>query len=87
MARSEGKAGTDKAIRKARQAAVQRGQKFSLREFFSNIQAEWKKVTWPDTTELGKSTFVVVVMLVLISTYLGVVDFIISTAFEALSWS
>ena len=86
MAHGEGKGVTERAVRKARQATVARGQKqkFSLAEFLGNIKGEWNKVTWPDKNELGKSTFVVVVMLVLISTYLGVVDFIISTIFGAL---
>jgi len=88
MARSEGKGVTDKAVRKARQAAVQqRGQGFSIAEFLGNIWGEWNKVTWPDKTELGKSTFVVVLMLVLISAYLGIVDAVISALFEALGWS
>jgi preprotein translocase subunit SecE len=84
MARSEGKGVSERAVRKARQATVARGQKFSLAEFLGNIKGEWQKVTWPDKSELTKSTFVVVVMLVLISTYLGVADFLISTIFGAL---
>jgi preprotein translocase subunit SecE len=85
MARSEGKGVTERAVRKARQASVARGQqKFSLAEFFGNIKGEWKKVTWPDREELTKSTFVVVVMLILISAYLGAVDYIVSIVFMAL---
>ena len=48
--------------------------------FFSQVQAERKKVTWPTRRE----TLMTGVMVVIMTTLLGVFFFIIDTGFEAI---
>ncbi|MBI4364222.1 MAG: preprotein translocase subunit SecE [Candidatus Latescibacteria bacterium] len=42
------------------------------------------KVSWPSRTELKDSTLVVIVMVILVSIFIGIVDRGLSYAFEAL---
>ena len=49
-------------------------------EFFRQVQAERKKVTWPTRRE----TLMTGVMVVIMTTLLGVFFFIIDTGFEAI---
>ncbi|MGK0288688.1 MAG: preprotein translocase subunit SecE [bacterium] len=45
-----------------------------ISQFFSDVQVEFKKVTWPSREETIKQTGVVVVMTLLMSVFLGGVD-------------
>ncbi len=48
------------------------------RKFFSEAKVELKKVVWPSKRQTMLSTRVVVIFVVLISIFLGVVDFVLS---------
>jgi preprotein translocase subunit SecE len=43
-------------------------------EFFREVLAEFKKVTWPSRQELTNSTAVVLVVTVVLAFFLGLVD-------------
>jgi preprotein translocase subunit SecE len=45
-----------------------------IRQFFREVQVELRKVAWPTRKETVASTSVVVVLVFLISIYLGLVD-------------
>jgi preprotein translocase subunit SecE len=46
-----------------------------MKRFFSETLDELKKASWPVKKELGKSTIVVIVGMLLISFYVSVIDF------------
>ena len=48
------------------------------RKFFSEAKVELKKVVWPSKRQTMLSTRVVVIFVILISIFLGVVDFVLS---------
>lgn len=48
------------------------------KKFFSEARHELKKVVWPTKHQTMLSTRVVVIFVVLISIFLGVVDFVLS---------
>ncbi len=56
----------------------------SATEYIRDVRVEMNKVTWPSRNELRESTMVVIVMVILISIFIGVVDRGLSFAFEAL---
>ncbi len=45
-----------------------------LKKFFTEVKQELKKVTWPTKDETIGTTVVVLVLVILISAFLGVVD-------------
>lgn len=45
------------------------------RDYLSEVQAEFKKITWPPQSEMINGTVSVLVIVTLIATFLGVVDF------------
>jgi len=45
-----------------------------IKEFFSEVKVEIKKVVYPSRDELIGSTWVVIIAVVLVSLFLGVVD-------------
>jgi preprotein translocase subunit SecE len=45
------------------------------RDYVAEVQAEFKKITWPPQAEMISGTVSVVVIVSLIATFLGVVDF------------
>ncbi|MFK5926357.1 MAG: preprotein translocase subunit SecE [Desulfuromusa sp.] len=49
-----------------------------LSEFFANVKAEVKKVTWPSKKDTYASTTVVIVLVLLCAVFLGGVDMILS---------
>jgi preprotein translocase subunit SecE len=53
-----------------------------VRQFAQEVQLEMKKVTWPSREELRGSTMVVIVMVILVSIFIGVVDRILSFGLE-----
>ena len=48
------------------------------RKFFSEAKVELKKVVWPTKHQTMLSTRVVVIFVIMISIFLGVVDFVLS---------
>lgn len=46
--------------------------------FFREVKAEMGKVTWPTREELMGSTGVVLVTMLILSTFVGITDFILS---------
>ena len=52
--------------------------------YIRDVRVEMNKVSWPTRIELRESTMVVIVMVILISVFIGVVDRGLSFAFEAL---
>ena len=53
----------------------------SVVRFFKSIKGEMERVTWPSGKELRLSTIVVVVTLVMVSLYMGIVDWVLSLLF------
>lgn len=51
-----------------------------VRTFLREVVAETKKTTWPTRKETIASTVVVVIAVLLTALYLGVVDFLLSSA-------
>ena len=51
-----------------------------IRQFLREFKIEMKKVTWPSRKETISSTMIVIVMVLIISMYLGVVDMVLSRA-------
>ncbi len=49
-----------------------------IREFFKDVRMEATKVSWPTRIELRDSTIVVIVMVILVSIFVGVVDRLLS---------
>lgn len=47
-------------------------------DFLKEVKAELKKVTWPTRSETMSSTYLVLVMVVIVSAYLGAVDSILA---------
>ncbi len=45
------------------------------RDYLREVQAEFKKITWPPQSEMINGTVSVLVIVTLIATFLGVVDF------------
>ena len=50
--------------------------------FFQESYAELKKVTWPSREDVGASTKIVLVSVILIAMALGLVDFLIFRGIE-----
>ena len=53
-------------------------------DYVRDVRVEMNKVSWPSRTELRDSTLVVIVMVFVISVFIGIVDRGLSLAFEAL---
>ena len=49
-------------------------------QFGSDVKYEMSKVSWPDWPDLKGSTYVVLILSLIITAYLFVVDFILSRA-------
>ncbi len=48
------------------------------REYLVEVQAEWKKITWPPQNETVAGTVSVVVVVVVVTTVLGLIDYALS---------
>ena len=46
-----------------------------VKEFLADAKVELKKVTWPTRKQTMASTSVVILVVVILSTFLGIVDF------------
>jgi preprotein translocase subunit SecE len=53
-----------------------------LRQYVAEVQGEFKKITWPPQEETLNGTVSVVVIVSLIATFLGVVDFGLSRVMQ-----
>jgi preprotein translocase subunit SecE len=56
----------------------------NIRKFFSEVRAEMQKVTWSPREEVLGSTAVVLMTMLILSTFIGISDFICSQALSAL---
>ena len=63
---------------------VKAGPLQSLTDYVRDVRVEMAKVTWPTRDELRESTIVVLVMVVIMTIFIGAVDRILAMAFEAL---
>ena len=52
----------------------------NIRKFLSEVRAEMQKVTWSTRQELIGSTGVVLMTMLILSTFIGISDFILSHA-------
>ena len=50
----------------------------NIRKFLSEVRAEMQKVTWSTREELMGSTGVVLMTMLILSTFIGVTDFILA---------
>jgi len=57
--------------------AVQKFSPARIKEFFGEVKSEFKKIVWPDRKVTIGSTGVVIVLVFLVSVYLGAVDLFI----------
>ncbi|MBM4443598.1 MAG: preprotein translocase subunit SecE [Candidatus Rokubacteria bacterium] len=53
-----------------------------IREFVSEVLAEFRKVTWPSRSELVNSTVVVLTVTVVLAFFLGGVDIVLARVVE-----
>ena len=56
----------------------------AIKDYVRDVRVEMNKVSWPSRRELRDSTIVVIVMVIVISIFIGIVDRALSFAFEAL---
>lgn len=68
------RARSQQAVAKSGQAQAPRGNR--LRRYLREVKVEMSKVTWPNRTEVGQATSVVIVAVVIASAYIGVLDVI-----------
>lgn len=48
------------------------------RQYLTEVQGEFNKITWPPQTETVNGSISVVVIVVFVATFLGIVDFVLS---------
>ena len=58
-------------------AQVGKFQPARIKEFAGEVRAEFDKIAWPDKKHTMASTGVVIVLVIMISFYLGAVDLIL----------
>ena len=63
---------------------VKTGPLQNISDYIRDVRVEMSKVTWPTRDELRESTVVVLVMVLIMTVFIGIVDWILSRAFEAL---
>jgi preprotein translocase subunit SecE len=56
----------------------------AITDYVRDVRVEMNKVSWPSRRELRDSTLVVIVMVIIVSIFIGIVDRALSFAFEAL---
>lgn len=55
------------------------------RQFFREVRAELKKVTWPSKDEVKVLTIVVVLFVFIFTAFIGIVDLVLSRVFAFLA--
>lgn len=48
-----------------------------IRKFLLEVRTELEKVTWPGRQEVQAATIVVIALVILLSTFIGAVDFVV----------
>jgi len=61
----------------AEESAVQKFSPARIKEFSGEVKSEFKKIAWPDKKVTMGSTGVVIILVFLVSVYLGAVDLFI----------
>ena len=56
----------------------------NIRKFLSEVRAEMQKVTWSTREEIVGSTGVVLMTMLILSTFIGISDFILAHALSVL---
>ena len=56
----------------------------NIRKFLSEVRGEMQKVTWSTREEIVGSTAVVLMTMLILSTFIGISDFILSRALSVL---
>ena len=56
----------------------------NIRKFFSEVRAEMQKVTWSTREEILGSTGVVLMTMLILSTFIGISDFILAHSLSVL---
>jgi preprotein translocase subunit SecE len=79
---SEKKAGEKKVSEKA---VSEPGKIEKARDFFEDSRAELKKVTWPNKKEIRVTTIAVLILVAVMSIFLGFMDFGLVKAVEAIT--
>jgi len=52
------------------------------REYLAEVQVEWKKITWPPQNEAMVGTVSVVIVVAIVTSVLGLVDYGLSLAMQ-----
>ena len=55
-----------------------------IKKFIAEVRAEMQKVTWPTRDEVMGSTAVVLTTMLILSTFIGISDFILSHALSVI---
>ena len=67
------------------QKAAERPSVFrAIADYIRDVRVEMSKVSWPSRRELRDSTLVVIVMVFIVAIFIGIVDRVLTLAFEAL---
>ena len=74
VSRSKGPKPVAKPVKKEADSGIRRYVDVSL-QFLREVRVELKKVTWPSRKQTVGSTAVVLVLVLLVSVFLGIVDF------------
>jgi preprotein translocase subunit SecE len=56
----------------------------AISEYVRDVRVEMNKVSWPSRRELRDSTLVVIVMVFVVAVFVGIVDRVLTIAFEGL---
>ena len=56
----------------------------AIADYVRDVRVEMSKVSWPSRRELRDSTLVVIVMVFIVAIFIGIVDRVLTLAFEAL---
>jgi preprotein translocase subunit SecE len=56
----------------------------AIGDYIRDVRVEMSKVSWPSRRELRDSTLVVIVMVFIVAIFIGVVDRLLTLAFEGL---
>jgi len=56
----------------------------AIADYIRDVRVEMSKVSWPSRRELRDSTLVVIVMVFVVALFIGIVDRVLTIAFEGL---
>jgi len=52
----------------------EKSEKSNVKGFINDVRAEFKKISWPTFTELKSSTWIVIVVILILATFVFVCD-------------